>query len=185
MRYHLRVEPLWACALALCVGLAAGGCDGPAAPTRPSVPAFASATAPAPAPGPVQDFPAGSPISVLAIKEITLAGDANAIAPTIRLVETSGRGDAFVTAITFNLADGLPWPNAVYCASCSGIRVEAGAESSILPPVDTYGDYAWSFSVPDEYTGRLAVMVSYQDGDGRRGTSSALVVLPWVNWSVR
>jgi hypothetical protein len=172
---HPRFDPLWHRALVLCVGLAAAGCNGPSTPTWPT----RLQLAPAPAPGPVQEPPPGPPISVLAIRAVTIYGNANSLTPAIRLVETGGLGDALVTSVTFNLADGIRWSNGILCSNCSP-RVKAGGEVSILTEVDQYGDYPWSFSVPSDYTGRLEVVVSYQDEEGRRGSVRELVPLPWV-----
>jgi hypothetical protein len=165
MRYHPRIKPLWQRTLVLCIGLAVGACGRASAPTRPSLPG--------PPPGPA--------VSVLGIREVTIYGSAKSWAPSISLVETGGRSDAFVTSVTFNLADGIPWPKPVECGAYCSARVKAGGDGSILPVVNEDGEYVWSLSVPEDYTGRLWVMVSYQDEEGRKGSVNELVMLPWAH----
>jgi hypothetical protein len=96
------------------------------------------------------------------------------------LVETSGRADALVTSVAFNLAGGAPWPGPTECGYCSRTIVKAGGEVTILPTTDGYGDYVWSFSVPHDYKDGLVVVVTYFDEEGRRGSVTELVALPWV-----
>ena len=187
MRYHVRVGLPSRRALVLCLALGVGGCDQAPTWTGPSRFPLGQVRTPTPAPGPadgpstgpVDAAPTGPPISVLAIKGVTFDGTVDNAAISIRLAETDGRSDALVTSVTVDLADGAAWSRPLQCGYCSGTRVAAGGEVTIAPLLDPYGDYMWSFTVPRNYAGRLAVTVGYQDEAGRKGGVSELVPVPW------
>jgi hypothetical protein len=171
---------LWPFVMAFCVVAAVAGCSQPPTPVSPTA-SQVPASGPAPTPQPGHEPPPGPAVAVLVIKTATVEGTANGFVVAMSLVEEGGVSSATVTSTTFNLADGPPWTTPMSCAYCGAVRVEAGSQATILPEADAYGDHAWSLSVPGDYRGRLAVTVSYRDEEGRPGTVSALVALPWLS----
>ena len=115
MTFTRRSKTLAGCALCLCGGFAAAACQSPAAPTKSRGDAGPPASI-VPA-APTVSVPPGPSVAAVAIEDFGLTWDyAGALAPTLRLVETSGRSGAQVLSLGFNLADGAPsiknvsWP---------------------------------------------------------------------------
>lgn len=155
-------------ALFLCAVFAAAACNSPAAPTPQK-----ASTAPTAAP----ETPSGPPAATLAVERAKLFRvSATALAPSVHVAETSGQSDARVTDLAFNLADGGSWTHARVWAG--NWTVHAGGVAYISD-LGIYGDPdGWTFEVPAGYTGRVSVVVSYLDSQGRKGTVSAMATVP-------
>jgi len=78
-------------------------------------------------------------------------------------------------SLGFNLADGAPWSQPLVWTG--GWTIAAGGVVVIEPRV-IYGDYEFTFEVPAGYAGRVSVVISFADDQGRRGTVSAIAALP-------
>ena len=153
--------------MTLCLCLAASACGSPAAPTS-QPPAAPASQQPAPTPA-----PPGPPASVLVVDRATMYRfSATSLAPHVQLRETSGKSPARVDSLAFNLADGEPWADPrVWPQSAS---VAPGGTTDIHD-FGIYGDPdSWLLTIPAGYTGRVAVEITYFDGDGRKGTVSAV-----------
>lgn len=159
-------------ALVASMGVVPAACDSPTTPTRQL-----TNTAPPVSVVPPADAPSAAPVAVLSIESFTLVKDySGALAARLRLAETGGRSGALVTSLGFNLADGAPWSEpAVW--SGGGCWVPAGGTCSIEPRV-IYGDYEFTFEIPQGYRGRVSVLVSFADAEGRRGTVTAVAAVP-------
>lgn len=158
MEVTRKSKPQAGCALFLCAAFAATSCDAPSTPSKPTA-----------------DVPSGPPVAVLDVERFTLVRDSSGyVAPTVRLVETSGQGGAQVLSVEFNLADsGAPWsqrfPGRWYVAAGGALTIE---------PAVIHGDYEFTFGVPADYTGRVLVLISFADDQGRKGRVSALASVP-------
>jgi hypothetical protein len=143
--------------------LLAAACSG--MPIAPSAPATSVSGPAAPSPGP--------PVASLAVDAFTVIGsrkdDWFEFQPALRLIETSGKSGAWVTAINFHLDDiGAagsvpPWP--------VHKRMNAGATRDMIDP-DFYGDYEFLISGHTDAQ-HVSVVISFADDEGRAGSLAA------------
>ena len=158
-------------ALVASIGVVSAACDTPTTPTRQM-----TSAAPRVSVVPPAEAPSGAPVAVLSVESFTLVTDDwGGLAPRLRLAETGGQSSAAVISLAFNLADGAPWSKPVEWRG--GWRVPAGGAAAIEPLV-IYGDYEFTFQVPAGYAGRVSVLISFADVQGRRGTVRAIAALP-------